>query len=58
MVDGKEVEVRPELYTWGYPVISVDYPASRCDVRFDSLPDQETLKSSYLMNVRQKQTGT
>ena len=30
--------------TWGYPVISVDYPASRCDVRFDSLPDQETLK--------------
>ena len=44
VVDGKEVEVRPELYTWGYPVISVDYPASRCDVRFDSLPDQETLK--------------
>ena len=44
MVDGKEVEVRPELYTWGYPVISVDYPASRCDVRFDSLPEQETLK--------------
>ena len=36
VVDGKEVEVRPELYTWGYPVISVDYPASRCDVRFDS----------------------
>ena len=23
---------------------NVDYPASRCDVRFDSLPDQETLK--------------
>ena len=44
VVDGKKVEVRPELYTWGYPVISVDYPASRCDVRFDSLPDQETLK--------------
>ena len=44
VVDGKEVEVRPELYTWGYLVISVDYPASRCDVRFDSLPDQETLK--------------
>ncbi len=44
VVDGKEVEVRPELYTWGYPVISVDYPSSRCDVQFDSLPDQETLK--------------
>ena len=29
VVDGKKVEVRPELYTWGYPAISVDYTASR-----------------------------
>ena len=26
VVDGKEVEVRPELYDMGIPMISIDYP--------------------------------
>ena len=29
IVDGAAVEVRPELYV-EYPMISVDYPSSRC----------------------------
>ena len=44
VVDGKEVEIRPELYTLGYPMISVGYPASKCEKQFKELPNQEELK--------------
>ena len=44
IVDGKPVVICPELYDLGYPMISVDYPESQCDVKFDKLPDQDTLK--------------
>ena len=44
VVDGEAVEVRPELYDLGYPMISVDYPASRCEKQYSELPDSETLK--------------
>ena len=45
VVDGKEVEVLPELYDLGYPMISVDYPSSKCSVQLSELPDKETLKN-------------
>ncbi len=44
VVDGQAVEVRPELYELGYPMISVDYPQSRCQERLEALPEQEALK--------------
>lgn len=44
VVDGKEVEVRPELYDMGIPMISIDYPQSKCKTQFTELPDRETLK--------------
>ncbi|MGI6017634.1 MAG: glutamine-hydrolyzing GMP synthase [Marvinbryantia sp.] len=44
VVDGKEVEIRDELYTLGYPMISIDYPASKCEKQLNELPDTETLK--------------
>ncbi|MCI8274945.1 MAG: glutamine-hydrolyzing GMP synthase [Lachnospiraceae bacterium] len=44
VVDGQAVEIRKELYELGYPMISIDYPQSKCETRFDKLPDQETLK--------------
>ena len=44
VVDGQAVEVRPEIYGLGYPMISIDYPQSKCESRFDSLPGQEELK--------------
>ncbi len=44
VVDGKEVEIRDELYTLGYPMISIDYPASKCEKQLKELPDTETLK--------------
>lgn len=44
IVDGQAVEVRPEIYDVGFPVISIDYPQSRCKTQFSQLPDQEALK--------------
>lgn len=44
VVDGQEVEVRPELYDMGIPMLSIDYPQSKCETKLTALPDQETLK--------------
>ena len=44
VVDGEEVQVIPELYDLGYPMMSVDYPQSKCEKQLQTLPDKETLK--------------
>ncbi len=44
MVDGKPVEVLPELYSLGCPMISVDYPQSKCKVQYDAPLNREALK--------------
>ncbi len=44
VVDGQEVEISPELYNLGIPMLSIDYPQSECEKKLSSLPDQETLK--------------
>ena len=44
MVDGQAVEIRPELYDLGYPMISIDYPQSKCGTQLDCLPDEQALK--------------
>ena len=44
VVDGKEVEIRPELHDMGIPMISIDYPQSKCSTQLMELPDRETLK--------------
>lgn len=50
VVDGAAVEVREELYGCGYPIISVDYPGSKCETRYEVLPSDEVLKD-FLFNV-------
>ncbi len=50
IVDGVAVEVRDEIYGCGYPVISVDYPGSKCEVKYESLPSDEVVKD-FLFNV-------
>lgn len=50
IVDGAAVEVREELYGCGYPMISVDYPGSKCETQYAELPDDEVLKD-FLFNV-------
>ena len=44
MVEGQAVEISRDLYELGLPMISVDYPQSQCGVRYDTLPDRETLE--------------
>ena len=44
VVDGQAVEIREELYETGYPMISIDYPSSKCETKLTELPDRETLK--------------
>lgn len=43
-VDGQDVTVREELYKSGYPMISIDYPQSKCEIKYDVLPERETLR--------------
>ena len=50
IVDGVAVEVNDEIYTCGYPVISVDYPGSKCEVQYAELPSDEVVKD-FLFNV-------
>ncbi len=44
IVDGQAVEIRPELYDLGYPMISIDYPQSKCEKQFKESLNQEELK--------------
>lgn len=45
IVDGQAVEIRQELYDLGYPMLSVDYPQSKCEKRFERLPAKDELKT-------------
>ncbi|MBR5565783.1 MAG: glutamine-hydrolyzing GMP synthase [Roseburia sp.] len=50
IVDGVVVEVSDDIYTCGYPVISIDHPTAKCDVKYDTLPSDEVVKD-FLFNV-------
>ena len=52
IVDGRAVEVRPELYELGYPMISVDVPGSRCETKLSEQPDEEALKAFVFETCR------
>ena len=44
VVDGVAVDVMPEIYDCGYPVIAIDHPTAKCDTNLAALPDVEFLK--------------
>lgn len=44
IVDGKTVEIREEIYELGLPMLSIDYPQSKCEEQFSELPGEEALK--------------
>lgn len=52
VVDGQEVQVRPELYELGYPMLSIDYPQSKCAAQFAELPDGDALKKFLFEDCR------
>ncbi len=45
VVDGVAVDVDPAIYDLGYPVIAIDHPTAKCEQKFDTLPDDATMKS-------------
>lgn len=44
VVDGQTVEVHPALYDLDIPMISIDYPQSRCETALKVLPDRAVLE--------------
>jgi len=45
IVDGVAVEVMPEIYNLGYPVMAIDHPTAKCEKQLSELPDDETMKA-------------
>ena len=45
VVDGEEVVVLDALYDLGIPMISVDYPQSKCETKYATLPTDEEMKA-------------
>lgn len=44
VVDGQPVEIREEIYELGIPMLSIDYPQSKCQEQLNELPKEDTLK--------------
>lgn len=44
VVNGVSVEICPELYDCGIPMMAVDHPTAKCDEKLDKLPDEKTLR--------------
>ena len=50
VVDGAAVDVAPEIYTCGYPVISIDHPTAKCEKRYAALLSEDEMKA-FLFDV-------
>lgn len=45
VVDGAAVDVSPEIYNCGYPVMSIDHPTAKCEQQLSELPSKEVLRT-------------
>lgn len=44
-VDGKDIDVLPEVYEAGYPVIAIDHAPALCEQKLEEWPTEEVLKT-------------
>lgn len=44
IVDGNAIDVLPEIYDCGCPVIAIDHPTAKCDTCLSALPVESALK--------------
>ena len=44
IVDGAPVEISPQLYECGCPMMSIDHPTAKCDKKWDAMPSDEALR--------------
>ncbi len=56
VVDGSAVDIAPELYECGYPMMAIDHPTAKCETRRDVLPTEEDLKE-FVFGVCQAQAN-
>ena len=52
IVDGASVEIHPDLYDCGIPMMAVDHPTAKCDQKLDKLPDEKVLRQ-FVFNTCQ-----
>ena len=45
VVDGASIDVLPEIYTCGYPVMAIDHPTAKCDATYDAIPSEDDIKT-------------
>lgn len=45
VVDGAAVDVAPEIYDCGVPVMAIDHPNAKCEKRCSAYPDAETIRA-------------
>ena len=48
VVDGAAVEVLPEIYDCGYPVMAIDHPTAKCEAAYDEIPSDLGFKNFQL----------
>ena len=56
VVDGSAVDIDPQLYQCGYPMMAIDHPTAKCDRTFKSVPGKEDLKG-FVFDVCQAQAN-
>ena len=52
IVDGSPVEIIPELYECGCPMMSIDHPTSKCDKKWDAMPADEAMREFVFETCR------
>lgn len=52
IVDGKAIDVRPELYDCGLPVFSINHPTAKCAKQLTELPSDELLRQFVFEECR------
>ena len=52
IVDGAPVEISPELYECGCPMMSIDHPTAKCDKKWDAMPSDEAMREFVFETCR------
>ena len=45
VVEGVAVDVMPEIYNCGYPVMAIDHPTAKCEKQYAQIPEEAVIKS-------------
>ncbi len=45
VVDGVTIDVLPEIYDCGYPIIAIDHPTAKCEKQYAEIPEMDVIKS-------------